>query len=623
MTGGLSFTIMKQPLLTTLAVLVMLTACAPTDIRPDRVDEDPEQARIEQLLTAGDYRAAALALTELAGARPEQAPGLHIDAAEAWLKAGNADQAETALERVDMDRLGFFDQVRVDLARAELSLLRDDLPAAGWLLAHNADHLPGELIERHRALEDRLRRLETEPVRSALTALEEALAEPDFHPETALALLIEFPLDQLEVLVYEVGDRPDLLPWLDLVISAREHLLDEEALLQSLRGWQSRYPEVAYSAEQAHSWISAWRRSRPLPGPVSVLLPGPDSPLYRPGHALRDGILAGWLELIPRRRPDIRFHYLGEGADAVIPAWFDAREQGAEFVIGPLDRDQVDALLTLPDGGLIPTVLLNRPRNPEHLHQAEGSLASLALPPEEEAEMAAVRALVAGHERAVVLARFNNWGERVAQAFAETFELGGGQILQNRIYDPDRADHSFLLTEVLEIDQSESRIEQLARVLNEPVESVPQRRTDVDVIFLAARAEDGRQLRPQLRFFDAGDVPLMATSHIIAGAPRPERDRDLDGLLVPMAPWFLDFTPAGQIRNQALERHAYLDNPTLSRLYALGRDAMALLPWLEMMRADSRLQLPGMTGRLTLPDGRVIQRDLPFVRIRDGHARPE
>lgn len=614
---------MKKVLAIALSSLVLIAACAPSGpgVRPDRID-DPERRQIQQLLAEDNHRAAALAFIELAQSRPDQADSLMLDAAEAWLAGEYAEQASETLERIDTDELDFFDQVRFDLAQAELSLLTGDLAGAGWLLAHSAERLPEALEERHRMLEERLQALEARPVRAAFEALETAVEEDDFDPELALALFIEFPLAEIEGLLYEAGDRPELLPWLDLVISAREFLLDDPAMEKSLAKWESRYPDIGYSADQAGEWIAAWRKTVSLPESISVVLPGPESPLHRPGAALRDGLIGAWLELAPDRRPGLHFTYLEDENDAVVAAWFDIRERDSEFVIGPLDRDHVNTLLELPDSGLLPTLLLNLPDKNEALTDGL-ALSALALPPEEEAEMAAIRALVKDHERALVLGPYTSWGERVSQAFVNAFTLGGGQVLAQRIYDPDDADHSYVLTDALEIDRSEERINRLDNLLDEDVESVPQRRTDLDLIFLASRADDGRQLRPQLRFFDAGDVPLMATSHIIAGAPRPERDRDLDGVILPMAPWFLDHTPAGQKRRQAERLHPDLDNPTLSRLHALGRDAMKLVPWLEMMRADPELYLPGMTGRLTLSDNNAVERDLPFVRILDGVARPE
>jgi len=610
-----------KKILVTLGLVTLMAACAPTG--PGSRTETPgDLGHIEQMLIDGDFVEAAIALEQEALTRPLAKDRLLIRAAEAWLEAGRLDEAELALGRIDTDALVDHDLVRLDLAQAELAMRRGDLANAGWLLASTADRLPRDLQTRHAALEDRLRELESRPVRGALAALQEAVDEPDFSGETALALMLEFPVADLERVLYQVGNQPRLLPWLDLVISAREHLLDDSALDMALAAWQQRWPELDYGADQARRWIAAWRQTRPMPEQITVLLPAKGTALHRPGEALREGLLAGWLRLPPSRRPPLQFRYIGsEPADA-LAAWFDARENGTGFLIGPLDRRQAQALAEVPDAGLIPTLLLNLPEDPDRLGQAGGEVTALGLPPETEAELAAIHALAAGCRRALVLSQYSDWGERVADAFIETFILGGGQVLADRIYDPSLPDHSSLLREMLEVDRSEARVDRLSAVLGDEVESVAQRRSDVDVIFLGARADDGRLLRPQLEFFDAGDLTLMATSYIVDGAPRPERDRDLDGITTPMPPWFLEFTAAGALRKHAHSLYAGLDNATLSRLHALGRDAIALVPWLSMMRADPTLSLPGTMGELSLPDGNVIRRDLPIVRIEGGVPGP-
>jgi uncharacterized protein len=604
-----------------LGAVVFLAACAPTGptVRPG--DTDDQRANLERMAERGDYAGAAEGWLELALEHPERAMRFRVRAAEAWLQAGDLDEAERLLDQVDAQALDRTGRARFELARAELAMLRGDLGMAGWLLAHAAEDLPEALAERHRELEERLAQREAQPARQALVALDEAVTAGDFEPELALALLIEYPLEALEGIVYEYGHRLDLLPWLDLVVSAREHLLDDESLRPALESWQARHATASYSADEAMLWIAAWRQTRPMPGRIDVALPGPDTQLYRAGQALRNGLVSAWLEFMPEHRPELRFHYLGSRPDDIVATWFDAREQGAELLIGPLDREQVEALVEMPGADMLPTLLLNLPDDKERLRQTSG-LAALALPPEEEAELAAVRALVDGHRRAIVLAQSTSWGDRVARSFADTFELGGGRILDNRGYNPGDTDHSDLLRQVLRITESEQRATQLQRLLGEPIESEAQRRTDVDLIFLASRTEDGPMMRPQLRFFDAGDVPLMATSHIVAGAPNPGRDRDLDGIVLPISPWFLDNTLAGNLRVQAESGHDHLSSHSLSRLHALGRDAMLVAPWLNMMRSDRHLYLPGMTGRLSMPDGTVLARDLPFIRIDNGRARP-
>lgn len=243
-----------------LAAVALLAACAPSGpgVRSGGGD-DAEIGRIEQMLAAGDFENAALAFEQQALERPESRDRMLIRAAEAWLQAERPEEAELALDRIDTTALPDGALVRLDLAQAELAMHRGDLANAGWLLASTADRLPENLEARHAELEALLLELESRPVREALAALEQAVDERDFSGEIALALMLEFPVAQLERVLYQVGDQPRLMPWLDLVISARENLLDDPALDEALAAWQRRWPDLPYSADEARRWIAVWR----------------------------------------------------------------------------------------------------------------------------------------------------------------------------------------------------------------------------------------------------------------------------------------------------------------------------------------------------------------------------
>jgi len=615
---------MKKLCLLVIPALVLLTACAPEPlIRPD-VPAEQASDRIADLIDRQRYDQALTELEDLLDQEPDERERarLRLDVAEQLLAGQELASARSLLGLIPNAELDRFDQARLTLAWAELALLDGDSATAGWMLAQLRDDLPTRLAPRHGRLEERLRVLEDHPAREALQSLEASLRRSDFEPELALALLIEYPFATLESLYREHGRDLALQPWLDLAMTARRYLLDDELLRPALQTWQQRHAAVGYQAEEAMMWLVAWRQIQPLPNRVAVILPGPDSTLARPGRALRDGLLSAWARQPMQQRPELMFFHVGDDPDAVIEAWFSARERQADFVIGPLVREQVDALLALRDAAL-PVLLLNHPSEHRALTDFPGLVSAFALTPEEEAEIAAARALVDGHRRALVLRQDSDWGDRVAKAFGDTFALGGGRVVRDMRYPAAQVDHSILLEVLLGLDRSRERTASLQRLLGLPLEAEPTRRTDVDIIFLASRADDGRAIRPQLKFFGAGDLPVLATSQIVTGAPDPRRDHDLENVLIPLAPWFHDRTDHGQRRLQAEQLYDGLDNATLSRLFALGVDAMALLPWLDTLRLDPILHLPALTGRLHIEPHGLITRDLPFVRLVEGRAVPE
>ncbi|MCC5863935.1 MAG: penicillin-binding protein activator [Wenzhouxiangella sp.] len=612
---------MNKLLFLMLLASLALTACAPSTptVRPDP-QPDADVAALRELAERGQLDQAAAGWLALAREQPDQAISYRLEAIALLLAQGDIDAARAQVEAVDNLSPSRSQRQRLDLFQAELDLVEGNLAAAAWRLAELADSLSGDLARRHAELEARLAERRENPARQALAALEGAIFDAQFAPELALALLIEYPLSNLKQLTRDHGHRPELAPWLDLAVTARGRLLDSEGLRLALADWETRHPNVGYLAADADEWLALWRQTRRAPARIGVILPGREG-MARAGAAVREGLISAWMDMPPNRRPELLFRYIGDGEDEVIAAWFDLREAGADFLIGPLERHQVDSLARLPDPGL-PILLLNHPDGDQTLAPGS-SLHAFGLLPEDDAELAAAHALVAGHQRALVLHQNSDWGRRVATAFGHWFELGGGEVLATAEYSTRQVDHSALLEVILELDRSEQRIARLARLLNQPLESEAQRRTDVDVIFLAARPEDGRQIRPQLRFFGAGDIPVLSTSQIIAGAPDARRDEDIEGVVLPLPPWFIDASAQGQQRLQAARLFPHLDNPNLARLHALGADAMALTPWLDLMRADPALYLAGLTGRLRLTENQLIDRDQPMVRLVGGQARKE
>jgi len=614
-------------LLATVFTLSLLVGCASTaPVASGDLEADQSIRAAEQLERSGAHTEAARAWLELARAADIDEPGRaaewHLRAAEAWLRAGQAESARASLEAIDSAiEAGFSNAInpsRLNLAWAELAYMEDNITEARLRLAQAANGLAENQRLRYELLDDLVLRAETNPAREAFAELESALYSGTFTPDLALALLIDHPLASIEQLQAQNSHRLELTPWLDLVASARAVLLDQPRLNEALRAWEQRNPATGYPAEAAAAWLEAWKQTRPMAKKMMVALPG-RARMQPASQALRNGIMTAWVSLRPEDRPELIFREVADQADAILSLWFEARELGVDYLIGPLERDQVDSLAALPDAGL-PILLLNHPTDSDNLERMFGDILALGLIPEEEAELAAIQALVLGHKRALVIAQSSDWGQRVANAFQTTFELGGGQVMDRAEYSTAQADQSAMLEVLLNLDQSAQRAADISRVLGEDIEFEPQPRSDVDSIFLAARPDDARIVRPQLKFHRAGHLPVFGTSALIAGAPSPERDEDLDGVIIPLAPWFIDGTPFSAQRQTAEGQFNNLSNPLLSSLHALGADAFELSRWASRMAQDESLYWAGRTGRLRLPTGRRIERDLPFVQIIDGQA---
>jgi len=440
-------------------------------------------------------------------------------------------------------------------------------------------------------------------------ALRAALNDPDMGTDLALSLLIDFPLSELtwqwqQLDGSNANDRA-LRPWLHLAVRARQYLLDDEALAEAMRDWANQYPQQAALGPTPTQWVQTWRAVQPPPAGIAIWLPTETGPLGRAGEALREGLMTAWLALPQTQRPALSFVYADGDSDTEIGATLArVAALNAELMIGPLARPQVEAVLQ-HHRQIGAGLLLNEPVSGDlTLDLSKPPLTRFALLPEDEAMVAANLALAQGHRRALILAQDSDWGRRLAEAFDTAMRAGGGQVVGSGFYASNQVDHSDLLEALLGLNESSARLAALSRVLGEDLRSEPQRRSDIDVIFLASRADEARLLRPQLRFFRAEAVPVVATSYSLDGVPDPHRDADLRGIFMPLPSWFLEAPPASDLRRQA-----GFDNPTLSRLFAMGHDSLNMAIWLDRMTEDRELELPALTGRLRVSDsGRVIRR---------------
>jgi outer membrane PBP1 activator LpoA protein len=310
-----------------------------------------------------------------------------------------------------------------------------------------------------------------------------------------------------------------------------------------------------------------------------------------------------------------QIHFFGTGGDApsVLAAYFEAADNGADWIIGPLDRASVEALLNLA-GLATPVLALNDLPDsslfPEGLSR---QVFGMSLSQEREAAAVAQHMADLGYSKAVLLAPENTWGERIAQAFLADFLQGNRQVLVSSRYLPEENDHSQVLERALQIDESNARKKRLEDRLGIELEFEAVRRGDVDAIFLAAGPEQGRLLAPQLRFFEAGDIPTFATSRVYTGRPDPARNQDLDGLTVPLTAWQLQHPTSASIpKLESLRQGEF------APFFAIGMDAWNILPWLKRMQSDPDFRFPGQSGTFSFSQTGNLQRKPDWARFSRG-----
>ncbi|MBV8146042.1 MAG: penicillin-binding protein activator [Gammaproteobacteria bacterium] len=328
--------------------------------------------------------------------------------------------------------------------------------------------------------------------------------------------------------------------------------------------------------------------------------------------SVRDGFMTAYYQQPANDRPRVQVY--DTGTESVAAALAQAVSAGAEFIVGPLTREEVTAAADFP-GLHVPVLALNF-LPPERPPPAQ--FYQYALSPEDEARLVARRVLEDHHRRGVALAPAGDWGTRVLAAFRQELQAGGGELFNTAQIESARTDYAAPITEVLRISDSMARYHRLESLLGTKLQFEPRRRNDVEFIFAPAPANLERLLRPQLRFHFAGDIPTYATSD--AFEPDVRANEDLEGLMFPDMPWMLGGDLADAVR--AAARDAWPSGgPHRGRLFAFGFDALRLAQALRRAGVNGNISVAGLTGRLSLDPQRHVRRELGWAQLHDGELR--
>jgi outer membrane PBP1 activator LpoA protein len=596
------------------ALAVQLAGC-PGAVMPGG-GRAPTAETAQRLARAGDHAGAAKAYEQLAST-VSGAPrdDLLLSAGEEWLAAGARADASRIVPLLGATLTGEARERRsllvADLALAnseperalgELKLLGEpttlpiarrfyDIQARGLFALNRAPDAVRALMARERWLND-----ETE-LKTSRWQLFESVRDA-----ASRGVPIQPP----------PGTDAIVAGWLELGRVGLELSRNPFGAAARVNDWRTRYPTHPGQSSVLDQLLRSYLADLEYPGNVALLLPlsGRQQAV---GAIVRDGFLAAYYQHTSGLRPRVRLYDVAvtNAADAYVAASAD----GAQFIVGPLTKDEVAAVAGVADGR-VPVLALNflpeETRTPRGFYQ-------FALTPEDEARLAARRAIADGRRRAVVLAPTGDWGNRVVGAFTDELEHAGGTVLARRAFDPQESDYSTDITGLLKLDESRARHERLAAMLGGKLEFEPRRRGDAEFVFVAGQPAQARLIRPQLRFHFAGDLPVYATSD--AFEPDAQANIELDGVMFPDMPWMVSSDPVSSAVRDSVQSAWPARASRRGRLFAFGFDAYRLIPLLKNPASARLDSIAGMTGRLTLDDNGRVRRDLDWVEIRSGQPR--
>lgn len=309
------------------------------------------------------------------------------------------------------------------------------------------------------------------------------------------------------------------------------------------------------------------------PVALAVLLPL-SGQLSRASLPVRDGLLAAYYAE-SRRRPTLTFYDTAGTPGGALAAYREAVAAGADFVLGPLGRDEVGALFSA--GDLPVSVLaLNRGATPPPPGNASFSLA-----PGDDGIAAAEYLLARDSRRVLVLSGPDDNMRRAVSAFTDLLRARGGEVAAElMVHSPDT-------------DLAAS----LAAVASAPAR--------VDAIFMALAPKQVRAVLPQLEAAGLGERMKVATSQLASATPGEASRLDftaehaLDGIAFPTEAWNVGSVAGLPSAEAAADMLPSAHGPS-ARLFAFGHDAWLLTAYLERLATDPQASLPGATGRLRI-----------------------
>ena len=342
---------------------------------------------------------------------------------------------------------------------------------------------------------------------------------------------------------------------------------------------------------------------------VAVFLPL-SGQLASAGNALKTGIDMANND----SQPHVTLHYYDENSMAIADLLRQAKQDGAQMIIGPLQKNKLqDLVLQTPD---IPVLALNQLDN----QPASANMYYFALTPEAEAAQIAAKMHDNGIHHPLLILPSNALGERTAQGFNQywnSLNQGPADIARFKT----KAELMNLLMQKVggSATNTASNLQsgQVVPLGSQPT-TTSASSDKADGIFMVASAFEAATIKRSVdEMLGQSSVhpSYYLGSKTNAPGMRPDVALGLNQMLLGDMPWMLDKMPDQYAKAAAALPNAKADQ---LRLYAMGYDAAKLIPQLSDLRQNPEKSMSGLTGALHLTTDGVLLRDLTWIRFSDG-----
>ncbi|MGO1793779.1 MAG: penicillin-binding protein activator [Oceanisphaera sp.] len=582
-------------LLCTLVLSSMLFACGTGSLQ--RQHSGPAPNMFSAIEHASNYYR-----QQANKAAPDEVFNWHVLSVRAWIQEDNLVASANLLKRISANATPAQDTI-ITLLNAELAMASNHNELAEQQLSSISEDALDTNAKRYYLLLQAVRlEQQDQPILAAKMLIErtQLLAGSKRHENDTRIhdLLANQPTPKLRKALNT--NNSDLVNgWLHLMAILNNQTTAEEQRDWQLHSWYKRYaehPGVQYLPSNINSntlpSISQFQAHH-----IAVLLPL-SGKLSKQADAIRNGILSA------HQGQSSQLSFFDTNAHDMFSLYEQVQQKGADFILGPLLKDNLEALANLDP--VQPQLALNMPAQLTNLpHRYYFSLS-----PEAEAAEAALRIWEQGHRQPLVFAPNNALGRRVANEFNTRWQQQSGQGARIAYFNNKQS----IENDVRRALKSKPSAP-VAGVI-QPVNASPADRGPIDSVYMASNATETRFILPYFDFVRdsrSERLPTYVTSrsYIPAGeAPMSE----LNDLQLADMPWL--FGSAPQLMEKVVNLWPATGAPWL-RLFALGYDANVLISQLADLRMGSSA-VPGLSGELGVTEQGVVTRQLQWMEYSDG-----
>ncbi len=324
------------------------------------------------------------------------------------------------------------------------------------------------------------------------------------------------------------------------------------------------------------------------PKHIAVLLPF-DGKYEHVSSQIKSGIMKAFMA--SDQRTKVTFHNTSN-LDRLENIYQQAKQTGADFIIGPLRKEAIDRLISIADENVLALNQIEYAPFTQFSYKSANEISQLI-----------TRFKAKNYQNIGILSNDGRVDAKMANNLKTAWEQTAGHSAFLSIYPDKKPKLRQALNALINEGKSKERYDTLRRATGQKLAFFPRTRQDFDAIVIIDNATRMAVFKPQFVYFDL-KTPIYGTAQISPKKPHKiKSNRDLAGVQ------FLAHSVVFQPKNLT------------SNFEAFGWDSFQVATNLHTLKMGAYLA-HGKTGELTLKDQRIQQNLIWATYNRKGKLIP-